>query len=265
MSLLILGKYVWWIYFLYLLDLVDVTLKGFTMIKLLIFAAQLCFVVISSMMAYLRQLNRELSIAVRLYRLRRVGYRMFIYRTAVFIRRHHCQVNSYQRMDRDFLSSLFFLILVTQIPLNAYMMAKLFHTTQWEILMIVLLVVVAQFVTFLIVLGLLSETSRLLHVPGKHFPTVIRLIRSNNLWFKWKTLAYYERVHSINKLAFTAGPIGKITYSTLFEVRPRRRGVFSSPLLTFSFLVHACIRSFAAVYNEAFPVKRPWQSKVIWN
>lgn len=228
-------KYRWWEYVVHGLDFSLIMIVIFFLFDLSAFITQLATVSMASSVLYLRQLNKQIEICVRKYRYHCLNTRMFRISLFLFLKSHHSQIDLFQRANRDFWSRIMFLVTFSQLPVNVYMLADLFYSKpRPEIFTLMFLILAVQMFTYSLCSLVLAEASRTFHSPSRLFVPVQALIGQGSLRFKLKIMAYFERIHSINKIAFTIGPLGKITYESLFEVRIKRQTHFGANSLLFN-------------------------------
>lgn len=146
---------------------------------------------------------------------------LFLYRIRRFLRNHWLRAQYLHYTNGKVMSTTLFSTVLTQLPVNVYLVAQVLYTKKDNFMF--LMMITLLFVQMLIViqsfnpLALVSKTLRSSH---KQFVTTQRLLPKCSIPLKLKWNMHYEIIHTKRKqLAYTAGPLGKITISSLFQVR----------------------------------------------
>lgn len=159
-------------------------------------------------------------------RYRASHFRFFIHHERVALR-VHAYIQGYSRMINYVLVSnqvwywLFFIFLITNLPVNVIFCARLVRT-KWsqfsdnDIVMVIVLGVqtVGSVVSMLPIANVCNE----IHSGAVHITPIQMLVRKP--WpIKYKLMVLFEMVNSNKMIGYSPGPLSVISHQKLFEVR----------------------------------------------
>ena len=124
--------------------------------------------------------------------------------------------------SRELFGYVLYAYLLTNIPINVYLIRRNFYKQQDFIdkLMLSLIIFFQMLISLLIYLPL-AYGNNVYHSPAKYIPFLQTMLRDRKgwLWYKMKYEDLYHRlVDNGPKLAISIGPVRAITYMTFCEV-----------------------------------------------
>lgn len=217
------------------LDITLLEMTHFLLLKLFVLLVAPSLVIFFTYCSHFADLNKVLQGCVNAYKLSKnqvkngspASTTSFRRGVTFFLREHHRLVE-YVLVGSRFWSVAVGISTVTNVPINLYILGHLFRNgvTLEESLFSVALILVMQFLGALNALLPIARMSACLHSAAPLFVPAVQRLRMNTpstgsagFHLKWKLAAYYEVIHSGDKISFHNGSFGGVvTKMYIFEV-----------------------------------------------
>ncbi len=241
--------------------------RGF---KISLFEAHCINTLLSVQLAQQRLLDRRLAAELLQQQQQQQHHQMLsaFFRSTAYLHRHHQLVDDMLTMDRQLISRTLFLGLISLFGFTIYSFSLFTLKSRLKSSIVFLISLLALAIILAGIRPLISAT-RLMHRPAAEllYRSVQCLIEnykdetnkignrrgagSQLVLLKVKLSTYYEVLTSGEKFAFSAGPLGKITPSSLFQVTfvSFLNVIFKTFLL---FLVCFCVRRLLLVLPKSY-------------
>lgn len=151
-----------------------------------------------------------------------------------YLREHSVSVVHFISANREIVSNICFVGLITMGIYNLFMLASLyFSPLQKQDFVFSVLLVLAQTCGSVAISLVLFGISNTIHEWGPALSKIqIHLhegrLSHEMLRSKIKIMSYFERIHTEHKFAFTIGPLANINSKYLYEVRPLARMILNN-------------------------------------
>ena len=184
---------------------------------------------------------------------------------AYYLRFHFQLIRDILISDRQLVSFLLFLLLLSMFGLNVFAMVGLLSVHEKSLPLFeksfLFAVVVLQFTLTGIGLKPMVDAHRTLHSPARLLFRAVGCLGDGNLGkgkgnfahlylnLKLKLSTYYEILTSGEAFAFSVGPVGKVTSNALLQVKDFNLDLFSLKNLN-DFLVSLCLRCLSHLCHQ---------------
>jgi len=189
--------------------------------QILLFLAHSLMISQFAVRSYIHAMYRKVYYFKRAFQTRRITGNKFALHITQFRSLHIVALEETIRFNTHIASPLLFFALTTNTLLNVYLIsANFFVDFQLVDRIISITLLIIQAALFLYMFRPLEAIVADLYSCNSFVFEVISILPSKHLLgFKLKCLTHHEMTNAEEKIAFTAGSLGKITNKTVFEVR----------------------------------------------